>query len=215
MRYTYRYIYIYTVHREREIERQRAVKYIKLSEYQVKCRWDIHTDIYIYISFTEREREIETERDRETVRDKDKCVNTMNNYKEYTRNNTKEYIGLTANTLKERFTGHKQSFNHQKFAHRTLSSYLWELKDKDIPFSQRWSVVCQAPAYSRKVRACHLCLMEKLRISLANIMTTLNKRNEIVAKCRHRDKLLLDKWWFFLPILTKTTASYRAPSPQL
>ena len=108
---------------------------------------------------------------------------------------TKEYIGLTANTFKERFTGHKQSFNHQKFAHRTtLSSYLWELKNKDIPFTQRWSIVSQAPAYSRKVRACHLCLMEKLQISLADPMTTLNKRNEIVAKCRHRDKMLLDKW---------------------
>ena len=39
-----------------------------------------------------------------------------------------------------------------------------------------------------------LCLMEKLQISLADPMTTLNKRFEIVAKCRHRDKLLLDKW---------------------
>jgi len=109
--------------------------------------------------------------------------------------NTKEYIGLTANTFKERFTGHKQSFNHQKFAHRTtLSSYLWELKNKDISLNQRWSIVSQAPSYSRKVRACHLCLMEKLQISLADPMKTLNKRNEIVAKCRHRDKMLLYKW---------------------
>ena len=74
------------------------------------------------------------------------------------------------------------------------TTYNIKYYDKAIPFSQRWSIVSQAPAYSRKVRTCHLCLMEKLQISLADPMTTLNKRNEIVAKCRHRDKLLLDKW---------------------
>ena len=49
----------------------------------------------------------------------------------------------------------------------------------------------------KKVRTCHLCLMEKKPISLADPTKTLNKRNEIVAKCRHRDKVLLKNWWFF------------------
>ena len=43
------------------------------------------------------------------------------------------------------------------------------------------------------MRIC-LCLMEKMHISLADPRTALNKRNEIVAKCRHRDKVLLKHW---------------------
>jgi hypothetical protein len=38
---------------------------------------------------------------------------------------TKQYIGLTSNTFKERFTGHKASFTHRKHAHKTtLSSHI-------------------------------------------------------------------------------------------
>ena len=40
----------------------------------------------------------------------------------------------------------------------------------------------------------YLCLMEKTHISLADPASTLNKRNESIAKCRHRDKLLLKNW---------------------
>ena len=108
---------------------------------------------------------------------------------------TKQYIGLTSNTFKERFTGHKASFTHRKNAHKTtLSSHIWELKDEQTTYNQHWSILSLAPSYSRRVRICHLCLMEKTHISLADPRTTLNKRNEIVAKCRHRDKVLLKHW---------------------
>ena len=52
--------------------------------------------------------------------------------------------------------------------------------------------------YNRKVRNCQLCLMEKTFIMLSDPKQTLNKRNEIVSKCRHRDKVLLKHWWFFI-----------------
>ena len=108
---------------------------------------------------------------------------------------TKDYIGLTANTFKERFTGHKASFNHRTQAHKTtLSSHIWELKDSQIPYTQHWSILSLAPSYSKEVRTCHLCLVEKTHISLADPTSTLNKRNEIIAKCRHRDKMLLKNW---------------------
>ena len=112
-----------------------------------------------------------------------------------TADNTKMYIGLTGNSFKERFTGHKASFTHRTQAHKTtLSSHIWELKDKDIPFTQQWDIICTAPSYNRKVRTCHLCIMEKTHISMADPTLTLNKRNEIIAKCRHRDKVLLKNW---------------------
>ena len=41
---------------------------------------------------------------------------------------------------------------------------------------------------------CHLCLSEKLAILLAKPDTLLNKRSELVAKCRHRNKFKLNKF---------------------
>ena len=40
---------------------------------------------------------------------------------------------------------------------------------------------------------CQLCLAEKLAILWADPDTTLNKRSELVAKCRHRNKFKLIK----------------------
>ena len=108
---------------------------------------------------------------------------------------SKEYIGLTANTFKERYSSHKTSFNNEKYAHSTtLSSHIWDLKNSKTPHSISWSILRLATPYSRETQVCQLCLTEKTLISLANSTTSLNKRNEIVGKCRHRDKFLLKHW---------------------
>ena len=110
-------------------------------------------------------------------------------------NSSKDYIGSTSNTFKTRYTNHKASFNHQNKAHSTsLSSHIWELKDKEQSFTSNWSIMGLAPSYCNKVRKCQLCLLEKTHIALADPKRTLNKRTEIVAKCRHRDKMLLKNW---------------------
>ena len=112
-----------------------------------------------------------------------------------TANFTKHYVGLSSNSFKERYTGHKASFTHRAQANKTtLSNYIWNLRDKQTTYDLEWSILNLAPSYSRKVRNCQLCLMEKTLISLADPSTTLNKRNEIIAKCRHRDKVLLKNW---------------------
>ena len=51
----------------------------------------------------------------------------------------------------------------------------------------------RAAPYSKETQTCQLCLVEKTIISLADCNVSLNKRNEIVDKCRHRDKWLLKK----------------------
>ena len=108
---------------------------------------------------------------------------------------TREYIGLTSTSFKQRYTAHKASFTHRNKAHNTsLSTHIWKLKDDQAPFSTSWSILGMAPSYSRKVRNCQLCLKEKAYISLADPSKTLNRRNEIISKCRHRDKLLLKNW---------------------
>ena len=125
------------------------------------------------------------------------CLTTNIVYKSRvtTADDFKEYIGLTSNTFKERYNNHKSSFKNTNKAHSTsLSSYIWELKNNNTPFTSDWSIMGHAKAYSSKVRNCQLCLMEKTFIMLSDPKQTLNKRNEIVSKCRHRDKVLLKHW---------------------
>ena len=97
--------------------------------------------------------------------------------------------------LKQRYYAHSNSFNKEANAHSTaLSTHIWELKKQSIPFSMEWSIQRLAAPYSKETQRCQLCLTEKALISLANSAASLNKRNEIVGKCRHRDKFLLKHW---------------------
>ena len=104
---------------------------------------------------------------------------------------TKEYIGLTSRTFKDRFTQHKSSFKHEnKSSSTSLSSHIWDLKAKKTEYNLSWEIL----KYKKESKKCQLCTTEKTLISLADPKRTLNKRNEIVSKCRHRDRMLLKHW---------------------
>ena len=110
-------------------------------------------------------------------------VNTTNE------NDEKEYIGLTANTFKQRFNNHQQSFRHKKYENSTaLSKHIWSLKAAEKPYSIEWTVHRKAAAYTNRTKRCNLCLAEKVAVIQADGMQTLNKRSELVSKCRHENK---------------------------
>ena len=112
-----------------------------------------------------------------------------------TRNDNSEretYIGLTENTFKERYTGHKSSFEIKNPKNATaLSQYIWSLKDLKVPFSVNWKIVARSNPYSTSSKICSLCLTEKYFIIFKPDMATLNHRNEMTSSCRHRKKHLL------------------------
>ena len=104
---------------------------------------------------------------------------------------TREYIGMTANSFKERYYNHKKSFNLEKYEKKTeLSKFVWRLKRSNVNYSISWSILKRAPVFSSGGKRCSLCLEEKLYIMNADPGTLLNKRSEVFAKCRHREK-----WW--------------------
>ena len=110
-------------------------------------------------------------------------------------NGEKEYIGIAANSFKERYTAHKASFNHEhKSTSTSLSKHIWKLKKTDTKFNVSWCIMKQATPYKKETQMCQLCLTEKTLISLADPKKTLNQRNEIISKCRHRDRQLLKHW---------------------
>jgi hypothetical protein len=103
------------------------------------------------------------------------------------------YIGLTEKEFKQRFSGHKTSLKITKYRNSTtLSTYVWNLKDQNIVPTLNWSIMKRVRSYSNTNKSCPLCLQEKLEIlRYENRTELLNKRSEIVSKCRHLNKYLL------------------------
>ena len=109
-------------------------------------------------------------------------------------NATETYIGLTENDFKTRFRNHTSSFRHAKHRNSTdteLSKHIWTLKDNNIDHSVSWRIISSCSSYNSSSKRCNLCLKEKLLIICRPDLSSLNKRNELISSCRHRNKVLL------------------------
>ena len=112
-----------------------------------------------------------------------------------TQKDNKLYIGLTEHTFKQRYANHLQTFKQEKYENSTeLSKYIWQLKKKRQNFNIIWSIQDRAQAYSNKNKRCNLCITEKLSIACADKTSLLNKRCELISKCRHENKFYLSNF---------------------
>ena len=113
-----------------------------------------------------------------------------------TREGMKEYLGQASNTFKFRYNGHTDSFrNEHKEKDTTLSKYLWQLKRREEEHEIKWYIASLAIPYTRETKRCQLCNMEKTLIACQDSAKALNRRWEIMTRCRHRDKDLLTNWF--------------------
>ena len=104
--------------------------------------------------------------------------------------NAKVYIGLTELTFKKRYYIHQQSFRDKKHMYSTeLSRHIWELKEKKKEYTITWSIAVKARAYDNGTKRCDLCLTEKLLIINADKKRLLNRRSELISKCRDQNNL--------------------------
>ena len=104
----------------------------------------------------------------------------------------KFYYGSTAMPFKKRFYGHDHNLKNENSNHTTLSKYAWKLMNSGwkmgSDFKIKWSIVTKAHAFSLGGKKCDLCLTEKITILLHKDQNTLlNQRDEILAKCRHKE----------------------------
>ena len=100
------------------------------------------------------------------------------------------YIGISDGVFKSRWYDHNLSFRDTKYRNKTeLSKLVWDLKDKKIQFKIKWKILKKCLSYRAGSKNCNLCLTEKLLI--LKTPTCINKRTEIVSKCRHRRKFLI------------------------
>ena len=102
------------------------------------------------------------------------------------------YFGICAGIWKPRYRNHCKSFNHRRYEMDSkLSEFIWKLKDKNITYSLKWEIVTHAAPYKCGTNRCNLCLTEKVTIARCKHKGLLNKRTELMNKCRHKNKFML------------------------
>ena len=95
---------------------------------------------------------------------------------------TENYIGMTENTFKTRYTLHKTSLRHSKNRNQTeLSNLIWSLTDKGTDYKLTWKIIDQARPYQPGKRTCNLCLSEKFHILVGSHL--INRKTELLNKC--------------------------------
>ena len=101
-------------------------------------------------------------------------------------------FGASDGEFKSRYNNHTNSLRHRHHEQDTeLSKQIWKLQNKGINFKVKWSVAAYASTYRCGSRRCDLCLTEKYVIARANHKNLLNKRTELISKCRHKNKYIL------------------------
>ena len=108
-------------------------------------------------------------------------------------NDKKYYIGVSSTNFKIRYGNHKYSFSHEHQKNQTaLSKHYWGLKNKGLTPDIQWSILKRSSTPKSFDSRCNLCLEEKIHILLfPEPKILLNKRNELIARCRHRVKFKL------------------------
>ena len=101
-------------------------------------------------------------------------------------------IEKTLKWLKKNHVGnHTYTFNHREHAKTTISKEVWKIKDQGGDYNIQWRIIGHAPSYNPVSKKCNLCTIEKLYIA-EHLGTLINKRDELVCKCRHRRKYALE-----------------------
>ena len=108
------------------------------------------------------------------------------NYKE------KKYFGIAEESFKGRLYNHSLSFRNDLYKNDTeLSKELWQIKMKNYTPEITWRIIRKCLPYNYNSRKCDLCLNEKLEIALYKGENLLNKKTELISKCRHQNKFML------------------------
>ena len=95
---------------------------------------------------------------------------------------TKIYYGVSETAFKLRYANHKKT---------ELSNEYWNIISANKTSRFSWEILGTHKSYNQSSKRCLLCLNEKLAIALHGDDNMLNKRSEVISKCRHRNKYML------------------------
>ena len=107
-------------------------------------------------------------------------------------NQPRNYKGINENTLKKGYANRKRSFNINRYKNDTkLSVECWNLNAGNSNPKVTWAVKNQFSACNPQSKRCSLCLNETLEILEDKEKNLLNKKYEVISKCRHQNKFML------------------------
>ena len=120
-----------------------------------------------------------------------KAVSTSTNppYKE------KIYLGTAETTFKLRYSNHQRLFKFLNYKTDTeLSNEVWQRKKSGQTSVITWKIVRRCSPYNPDSKRCYLCSNEKMEIATYRGYNLLNKKTELISKCRHQNKYTLSKY---------------------
>ena len=104
----------------------------------------------------------------------------------------KIYIETTETDFKHRFNNHTKSFSLEHYENDTeLSKEYWTIKRNHFTPKATWRIITKCATFSTTKRKYYLCLNENLEIASYKGDNLLNKRSDLINKCRHQNKLTL------------------------
>ena len=111
----------------------------------------------------------------------------------------------TENTFKDRFYKHRNSLKLESKGNSTeLSKHFREMKRKAIKKPvMHWLVIDHAKTYQNGSKRCNLCLTEKYHF-LTSPVNFINKKSELVSKCRHENQFQLVNYMQSHRLISKT-----------
>ena len=103
------------------------------------------------------------------------------------------YIGLMSTKWKERYSNHKFTFSREHLKrHTALPKQFWGLKNKGLTPEIECSILKKSNTPNSFDSRCNLCLEGKIHISTHKLPDKLlNKRSELIARCRYKTKFKL------------------------
>ena len=109
---------------------------------------------------------------------------------------SKSYLGIFETEFKTRFNNPKKSFRYrQSRKYIELSKYIWELEEKHTEYQIRCSLTQKSCGHNTVTKSWNLCLLEKLMLcSFSDKSRLINKRLDLVCKCRNENKLMLKNY---------------------
>ena len=104
------------------------------------------------------------------------------------------YVGVTEPMFKYRWNDHNSSFRNEQYKNKSkLSALVWKLKEEGKNYNLKWSILKKSSPYRAGSKRCNLCLWEKYFI-INGDNKMINKKDELLGKCRHREKFLLKNY---------------------
>ena len=105
---------------------------------------------------------------------------------------TKIYYGVSETAFKLRYANLKKTFNSIKYqSDAELSNEYWNIISTNKTSNISREILGTHKSYNQSSKLCLVCLNKKLAIALHGDDNMLNKRSEVISKCRHRNKYML------------------------